>query len=151
MKKWQIKNNNWFKKNQYSILFERLFFFQTKYYFKNFKRIDNFFVDKFNEKFFSTKNEIDRLMKNHVRNFTSKTKMIYCVNNEIDQYLKFFQHRMKNLLSSYFWQFVLIYINDIIIYFFSLNQHVSIFESNFHSFWKQRRYFRFRQMSFCLF
>ena len=28
LKKWQIKNNNWFKKNQHSILFERLFFFK---------------------------------------------------------------------------------------------------------------------------
>ena len=64
------------------------FFFQTKYYFKNFKRIDNFLVYRFNEEFFSIKNEIDRLMKNHVRNFTSKTKTIYCVNNEIDQYFK---------------------------------------------------------------
>ena len=36
----------------------------------------------------------------------------------------FFQHRMKKLLFSYLWQFVLIYINDIIICFFILNQHI---------------------------
>ena len=41
--------------------------------------------------------------------------------------LDFFQHRIKLLLILYFWQFVLIYINDIIIYFSSLNQHIQHF------------------------
>ena len=36
----------------------------------------------------------------------------------------FFQHRMKQLLDSYLWQFVLIYIDDVIIYSQSLNQHI---------------------------
>ena len=38
--------------------------------------------------------------------------------------LKFFQHRMKELFDFYFWQFVLVYIDDVIIYSQILNQHV---------------------------
>ena len=37
---------------------------------------------------------------------------------------KFFQHRMKSLFSSYLWQFVFVYIDDIIIYFSFLIQHI---------------------------
>ena len=40
----------------------------------------------------------------------------------------FFQHRIKKFLFSYFWQFVLIYIDDIIIYSVFLNQHVQHFD-----------------------
>ena len=36
----------------------------------------------------------------------------------------FFQHRMETLLSPYLWQFVLVYIDDIIIYSSSLDQHI---------------------------
>ena len=36
----------------------------------------------------------------------------------------FFQHRMKKLLNSYLWKFVLIYVDDVIIYFLSLKQHI---------------------------
>lgn len=35
----------------------------------------------------------------------------------------FFQHRMKKLLNSYLWQFVLMYIDDVIIYSQFLNEH----------------------------
>lgn len=36
----------------------------------------------------------------------------------------FFQHRMESLLAPYLWQFVLVYIDDIIIYSSSLDQHI---------------------------
>ena len=36
----------------------------------------------------------------------------------------FFQHRMKQLLDSYLWQFVVVYIDDIIVYSQSLNQYI---------------------------
>ena len=36
----------------------------------------------------------------------------------------FFQHRMKKLLNSYLWKFMLIYVDDVIIYFSSLKQHI---------------------------
>ena len=36
----------------------------------------------------------------------------------------FFQHRMKQLLDSYLWQFVLIYIDDVIVYSQFLNQYI---------------------------
>ena len=36
----------------------------------------------------------------------------------------FFQHRMEELLGPYLWQFVLVYIDDVIIYSRTLEQHV---------------------------
>ena len=38
--------------------------------------------------------------------------------------LNFFQHQMKKLLNLYLWKLVLIYVDDVIIYFSSLKQHI---------------------------
>ena len=43
----------------------------------------------------------------------------------------FFQHKMKTFLSSYFWQFVLMYIDDIIIYFSFFDQHIQHLNQTF--------------------
>ena len=61
-KKRQISNHNKFQKSQYSFLFWRLFFVETKYDTKTIERFYNFFVDRFNQKIFFNKifdNKID--------------------------------------------------------------------------------------------
>ena len=37
----------------------------------------------------------------------------------------FFQHRMESILAKYLWQFVLVYIDDVIIYSRSPTEHLS--------------------------
>jgi hypothetical protein len=59
----------------------------------------------------------------------------------LDNISKFFQHRMKRVLEKYLWKFVLVYIDDIIIFFSILENYFETFEWDSNFFKEIKRYF----------
>lgn len=57
-----------------------------------------------------------------------KLKWLIVSNMKLKNILNFFQNRMKKIFESHFWKFVLMYINNIIIYSVNFDQHLFHFD-----------------------
>ena len=84
----------------------------------------------FTKEFFQQNINSKNYWKTTFANFHNKLKWLTIISIKLKNTSKFFQNRIKKIFDFYLWKFVLIYINDIIIYFeISINHFVYLNEA----------------------
>ena len=101
-----------------------------------FKWIWDFFFIDFIKKNFQQKIKSENKWKTTFVTFHRKFEWLTVSNMKFDNTFDFFQNRMKKVCKIYLWKFVLIYMNDIIVYSKNKNQHLTHFEKILNLFQK---------------
>ena len=84
-----------------------------------------FFSINFIKDFFQQKIKSDDRWKTTFVTFHRDLKWLTISNMKFNNTFGFFENRMKKNFKIYLWKFVLIYMNDIIVYFKNSNQHLT--------------------------
>ena len=84
-----------------------------------------FFSIDFIKNFFQQKIKSDDKWKTTFVTFYRNLKWLTMSSMKFDNTSDFFQSRMKKMFKIYLWKFVLIYMNDIIVYFKNSDQHLT--------------------------
>ena len=104
--------------NAYSLLKQNVIFsFLSE--FEIFSSID------FIKRFFQQKIESENRWKTTFVTFHRNLKWLTVSSMRLDNTFDFFQNKMKKVFKIYLWKFVLIYMNDIIVYFKNKDQHLT--------------------------
>ena len=88
-------------------------------------KFEIFFSINFIKGFFQQEIKSENKWKTTFVTFHRDLKWLTISNMKFDNTSDFFQNRIKKMFKTYLWTFVLIYMNDIIVYFKNKNQHLT--------------------------
>ena len=99
--------------------------FKQNVIFSFLNEFESFFSIDFIKDFFQQEIESENRWKTTFVTFHRDLKWLTVSSMKFDNTSDFFQSRMKKVFKIYLWKFVLIYMNDIIVYFKNKNQHLT--------------------------
>ena len=124
MEKWQTENRDRLKAHQHTIVPGRLSSFETRYDPFIVRGIGNIFIRKSYERFFQQETDPKDWWKTTFVTPHRGLEWLTISNMNLGNTPGFFQSRLEKIFGEYLWKFVLVYMDDIIIYSRNMEDHL---------------------------